>query len=133
MMLCYENPTKQPQQISKVQRFSGNLFLFLLGCGIGATVALLFAPKPGKELRDDISLAASKGYNETLNAASTLKRRTGEYIDAAKDTGKKVLDVASSRMSALKEEFGDDIKEIGGMLEVGLERTAESAPAKTGW
>lgn len=53
------------------------LVYFLIGAGIGAVTALLFAPKSGSELRSDIADATRKG------------------IDYARDTGREVGERAS--------------------------------------
>jgi gas vesicle protein len=117
--------TEQQHCNTKMQRFAGNAFLLLLGGGIGAILALIFAPKPGKELREDIAAEAARRYNETIDAAHTLRLRTGEYLDVAKDTGKKVLDVASSRMSTVREEVGEDIETIGEIFGASAARMSE--------
>lgn len=44
----------------------------IIGGGIGAVLALLFAPKAGEELRSDIADATRKGINKTEEIASQL-------------------------------------------------------------
>lgn len=104
------------------KRFAGNLFLLILGGGIGAAVALLLAPKPGRELREDIAETAAGRYIDAVEAGRALRETAGEYIAAAKDTGNQVLDVASSRIGAVKEELSGDAERIGQILEEGVER-----------
>ena len=43
---------------------STKLTFFLVGAGIGAVLALLFAPKSGEELRNDIADATRKGIDD---------------------------------------------------------------------
>ena len=43
----------------------------LIGGGIGAMLALLFAPKSGQELRGDIADVTRKGIDRTRETAST--------------------------------------------------------------
>ena len=110
----------------------GTKFMFLLlGGGIGAAMALLFAPKPGKELRQDIADAAVKGCNETLEAAARVREHTVEYYDAAKEKGVQVLDTVSANLSAFKEEITDDAIKIGGMAEGAARHIRDSIKAKT--
>jgi gas vesicle protein len=72
------------------------LTFLLIGAGIGATLALLFAPKSGRELRDDIADvtrrgidAAGEGARRAKDSASELyetgRVRAGEAYGAAKD------------------------------------------------
>jgi gas vesicle protein len=72
------------------------LAFLLIGAGIGATLALLFAPKSGRELREDIADvtrrgidAAGEGVRRASDAASDLydtgRTRAGEYYGSARD------------------------------------------------
>lgn len=66
------------------------LTYLLIGAGIGATVALLFAPKSGRELRGDIADASRKSIDYTSEQA----RRIGEKAtDAYGQTVQKAQDV----------------------------------------
>jgi gas vesicle protein len=58
---------------------STRLSYFLVGAGIGAIVALLFAPKSGQELRGDIADATRKGIDRTREAAQQVGAKAGEY------------------------------------------------------
>jgi gas vesicle protein len=94
-------------------RSLGTKLLFLMiGGGIGAAIALLFAPKRGGELRGDIADMAGKRYDETVATANQLKRRTAEYYKTAKETGSEVIDVIVAGASAVKEEVGKDVEKI---------------------
>ena len=55
---------------------STRLTYLLIGGGIGAVIALLFAPKSGHELRGDIADATRKGIDRSR--ANTTKRRETE-------------------------------------------------------
>ena len=98
-------------------RFAQKMLFFLIGGGIGATVALLFAPKSGRELRGDIADAAGRSYDESIEAADRLKQRTAEYYRNAKEKGGEILDIFEDRLAAVKEEIGDDAARIGEILE----------------
>ena len=76
----------------------GNLMYLLAGCGIGATLALLFAPKSGVELRSDISDITRKGYDETLELAREMKERSAELYGSIRNHADKVYDVASTKL-----------------------------------
>jgi hypothetical protein len=61
---------------------SNKLTYLLIGGGIGAILALLFAPKSGQELRGDIAEATRKGIDRSREAAQQLGDRAGEYYEA---------------------------------------------------
>lgn len=102
------------------------LAFLLLGGGVGATIALLFAPKPGNELRQDIAEAASKSYEESLEAAERLKLRTAEYYQNVKEKSGEILDVVGARVSTVKEELGSDLAKIGEIVESPAKMTVDT-------
>src|SRR5258708_38503154 len=61
------------------------LTYLLIGGGIGAVIALLFAPKAGVEIRGDIADATRKGLKKSKEAASQLQDRAGEYYEDTRD------------------------------------------------
>src|SRR5918998_4452897 len=56
---------------------------FALGATVGAILALLFAPKSGRELREDIADATRKGVDRARETGSQLSARAGEYYETA--------------------------------------------------
>src|SRR3977135_4048063 len=60
---------------------STRLTYFLVGAGIGAVLALLFAPKSGEELRNDIADATRKGIDKSKETAQQLGAKATEYYD----------------------------------------------------
>src|SRR5260370_13515828 len=63
---------------------STKLTFFLVGAGIGAVLALLFAPKSGEELGNDIADATRKGIDRTKETAQQLGAKANEYYDAGR-------------------------------------------------
>lgn len=99
---------------ANVSGVADKLFYLLIGGGIGAAVALIFAPKSGEELRRDIADAALKGYDETLDAANQAKVKAVEYYEAAKEKGGELLDSVTEKATAFKSELKDDASKIMG-------------------
>ena len=56
---------------------------FAIGATLGAVVALLFAPKSGRELRQDVADATRKGVDRARETGSQLSSRAGEYYETA--------------------------------------------------
>lgn len=103
--------------------FTNGLTYFLIGGGIGAVVALLFAPKSGNALRSDIADISRKGYDATLEKANDLKEQSVEVIQIVKDKAGAAYDFASAKLatgneavkdavSAAKDTFSDGIEQI---------------------
>ena len=93
---------------------STRLTYLLIGGGIGAVLALLFAPKSGQELRGDIADATRKGIDRSREAAQELSQRAGEYYEVTRDRAndlyssatEKVSDVASRAREAASGQIG---------------------------
>ena len=77
---------------------STRLTYLLIGGGIGAVIALLFAPKSGQELRGDIADATRKGIDKSREAAQQLGDRAGEYYEATRDRASEFYSQAAERV-----------------------------------
>ena len=78
---------------------STRLTYLLIGGGIGAILALLFAPKSGQELRGDIADATRKGIDRSREAAQQLGDRAGEYYEATRARAGELYSQAAERVS----------------------------------
>jgi gas vesicle protein len=93
---------------------SNKLTYLLIGGGIGAVIALLFAPKSGQELRGDLADATRKGIDRSREAAQQLGDRAGEYYEATREratelysqAAEKVGDVAQTARQAAARQTG---------------------------
>ena len=93
--------------------FRLKLTYFLVGAGIGAVLALLFAPKSGEELRNDIADATRKGHRQIagscasswvrrpLSTTTPTKQKAGEYYDSARETAEEYYEATRERAAEL--------------------------------
>ena len=58
---------------------------FLIGLGVGATIALLFAPRRGKETQRAVSKFAKQGINRAMESGKELSAQVKEVADQAKE------------------------------------------------
>lgn len=91
---------------------STRLTYLLIGGGIGAVIALLFAPKSGQELRGDIADATRKGIDKSREAAQQLGDRAGEYYEATRDRASEFYSQASERASDLYSQAAERVGEV---------------------
>jgi gas vesicle protein len=100
---------------------STRLTYLLIGGGIGAVIALLFAPKPGRELRGDIADATRKGIDRTRETASQLGTKAGEYYGATKDRATELYSAAADKAGELKEAARDAAARQSGSISAAIE------------
>ena len=82
---------------------STKLTYLLIGGGIGAVIALLFAPKSGHELRGDIADATRKGIEKGKETASHLQERAGEYYEVGREKASEYIHTAQEKAGELAE------------------------------
>ena len=91
----------------------GDKFLyFVAGAGIGAVLALLFAPKSGKETRDYVSKTATEGRDFITNKYSEGKQYVGE-------TGRKVTEDFNAFLDKSKEAVQRQKEQLNAAFEAG--------------
>lgn len=73
--------------MSENNKWNGKHFLIgaAVGAAIGTVTALLFAPKPGKELREDLAAQVQQVSEKTQEIAGTVKTRGQELAGKAKE------------------------------------------------
>lgn len=64
---------------------SSGFLWFLAGLGIGAAVGVLYAPKSGRETREDILRAAEDGRELVRDRARQYRNQAGEWVDRGKE------------------------------------------------
>jgi gas vesicle protein len=91
----------------------GDKFLFFLaGAGIGAVLALLFAPKSGKETRDFLAKTATDSKDYMSNKYSEGRQFVG-------DTGRKVTDDFNAFLDRSKEAVQKQKEQLSAAFEAG--------------
>ena len=88
---------------------STRLTYLLIGGGIGAVIALLFAPKSGQELRGDIADATRKGIDKSREAAQQLGDRAGEYYEATRDRAAELYSQAADKVGEVATNARDGV------------------------
>ncbi len=79
------------------------LTYLIVGGGIGAILALLFAPKSGIELRGDIADVTRKGIEKSKETATQLQERAGEYYEVSREKANELYQTAAEKAAELGE------------------------------
>src|SRR5690349_14982694 len=75
--------------------------IFLIGAGVGAIVALLFAPQSGKELREDISDTAKRSVEYANSSMKQVKDGAAQIYKAGYD---KAADLIAASKGIIEEQ-----------------------------
>src|SRR5678815_5174684 len=63
----------------------GGILWFLAGLGIGAAVGVLYAPKSGRETREDIQRYAQEGAGQVRDRAKQYREQANQWVDRSKE------------------------------------------------
>ena len=105
------------------------LTYLLIGGGIGAILALLFAPKSGQELREDIADATRKGLEKGKEVAGQIQERAGEYYEVSRDKASELYSAATDKASEIAEKAKDKVEDLSEMAKSAAARTTNPISA----
>jgi gas vesicle protein len=77
-----------------------SMLTFLIGGLIGVAAGLLYAPKSGRETREDLGQLKNKVVD-----------KAGEVIDSARESGSKLYDKGYERFADLKDRFNEKFED----------------------
>ena len=81
---------------------------FLAGLGIGAVIALLFAPRSGKETRDFIVHKAEEGRDFVVTKTEEIRQQAEDAVEKGKDLVSKQKELLSAALEAGKQAYQDE-------------------------
>ncbi len=108
---------------------STKLTYLLIGGGIGAILALLFAPKSGQELREDIADVTKKGIEKGKETAGQLQHAAGDYYEVTREKANELYSTAQEKASDLGEKAKTTAGEISGKAKSAAAQTANPISA----
>lgn len=103
------------------------LTYLLIGTGIGAAVALLFAPKSGNELRGEIADVTRKGFDATREKAKDLKAQSADVIQVVKEKADAVYDFAATKFAKGEEAVNEVVATSKTAITDGVEKVKNAA------
>ncbi|MCG3163981.1 MAG: hypothetical protein JMDDDDMK_05440 [Acidobacteria bacterium] len=88
------------------------LVYFLIGAGIGAITALLFAPKSGSELRSDIADATKKGLDYARDTGRDIGERASDYYQTGVERAAEYYQTGIERASELTHRSKEAVSDL---------------------
>ena len=120
----YENLSTSNKSAVSVR--DGLTFL-LVGGGIGAALALLFAPKSGREMRHGIADVSRRGYEITVEKATALKAQSAETLQTVKDKAGAAYNFAATRLNSGGEALAEAVSTTSDAITKGVDEIQEKS------
>jgi gas vesicle protein len=111
----------------EIQQETGSKFFkgFILGGLVGAAIALAFAPKTGRELREEMKKrSAGLLDDETLN---DVRAKAEKVLADGRKKAEELIQEAESRLEQAKAKASDLLKRTGKEVAESIEDTLEEA------
>jgi gas vesicle protein len=89
---------------------AGGFGWFLAGLGIGALVGVLYAPKSGKETREDLVAGALEARDKANQMYAQGVDQAGQYVEKGKQVASEYADKAQQAAG----EYVDKSKQVAG-------------------
>ena len=102
------------------------LTYLLVGGGIGALLALLFAPKSGTELRGDIADATRKGIEKGKETAALVGERANDYYEVSREKAGELYSTAQSKAGEIAEKARGAVSSASNPFSAALEAGKEA-------
>jgi len=102
-----------------IKRINGFFMSFLLGGAIGSVIALLYAPKQGRLLRNDIS-------RKTNDLIEEGKKITFDSWNSAKGKAESTIESANDFLNTGKEKIARKTEKIKGALQSANDKSSPS-------
>jgi|SRR5690625_1574342 len=97
----------------------------LIGSIIGASAALLLAPKSGKELRQDINQGASKVKDKAIEWKDVAYEKGSEWTQQLQEKGKELTNRVKETTDQFQEKFRDEVADQAKDLAEAIDEAAE--------
>lgn len=112
---------------------------FLAGLGVGALVGILYAPKSGRETRDDLANSAREGTEymrartkQAADEVSALVDKSKEQINDYVDRGREAVDRGRAQWEEFVERGKNAVNEQTGRVTAAIDAGREAYKSSTG-
>jgi gas vesicle protein len=89
---------------------NGSIGWFLAGLGLGAVVGILYAPKSGRETREQLRESAEEGRDYLVARGREAREQVKDYVEKGKDVVGKQRDQINSAIEAGRSAYRDTVK-----------------------
>ncbi len=108
------------------------LFTFITGAAVGASIAILLAPRTGRETRQRLAEYGSEFIDKSNEYRNDQSNQTDAFVDKGKsmiDKGRSLIDQGNAMVSQGKDFLDDKKKALNEAIEAGKEAMQEEKEA----
>jgi len=109
----------------------GFILGILTGSLVGATIALLFAPKSGRELRNDIRLKKDELIDDTSEYLQIAKSKAGDLINEGRRKSEELISDAKKKAGSLIDDANVILNDAKSKATTALSSTKEKLTDET--
>jgi len=109
----------------------GLLIGFLTGSIVGSVIALLYAPKSGKELRGDIKIKSDEFIDEAETYLEEAKHKANQLINDGKKKSERLVSDAKVKVDSLLDEAESILKNAKEKAGVAIEGSKDKFTKET--
>ena len=110
---------------------AGGLGWFLAGLGLGAIAGVLYAPKSGRETRDDLVNSAMDAKDRAAVLAQQGMERANVYVDQGKQAANEYVEKGRSQWTEYVEKGKNLVQDQQGKLQAAVDAGKDAYVNKT--
>jgi gas vesicle protein len=105
---------------------SGGFGWFIAGLGLGALLGVLYAPKSGKETREELAASAREGKDYLYDRGREVAAQAGQQFDEYVGKGKEYVERGRAQWSDYVDRGRDLVNEQTGKITAAVEAGREA-------
>jgi gas vesicle protein len=107
----------------------GGFGWFLAGLGIGALVGVLYAPKSGRETRDELVAGAMDARDKAQQMYGQSAEAVGQYVEKGKEVAGQYVDKGKEFVDKGRTQWSEYVEKGKGMVQGQTDKVASAIDA----
>lgn len=110
----------------------GRIWSFIVGCVVGATVGILYAPKAGKETREDVTAWIDENVEQGRESYEAQRERVLKAVETGRDAVSQKSDEVREKIEQAKERLKEQVDQVTQSAREKINEAADKAQSMAG-